>query len=161
MSSLPVIAVIISVIAVIISVSILAVAVLNYWRHRNAGRPDLVVRPHARYFPDPYKPNQRYVGFMEVHNKGGASAIDWTIGFLPRRRQDKEIPLVGWLQDAELPLWGEFKPQVHAEPQFKLEGLPDTDKLGRAFARTKGGDTFKASRRDMRIFAKERKAAST
>ena len=54
----------------------------------------------------------------------------------------------------------EVGPQQIAALRFYLDDLPEAGKLGRAFARTIVGDTFKASGRDMRRFAKERKAAS-
>jgi hypothetical protein len=51
--------------------------------------------------------------------------------------------------------------QQRAMLSFSLDDLPEARKLGRAFASTVVGDTFKASRRDMRIFAHLRKRGST
>jgi len=149
------------VVGMITGVSGFVLGVINCRRMRNAARASLVVRPRVKRVVDPHKQTEGYVGFMEVHNKGGKSAIDWTIGFLPRRRQDKEIVLNPEMQIAEIHLLDELEPQRRAEPHFRLEDLPDTNELGRAFARTKVGDTFKASRRDMRQFARQRNETST
>jgi hypothetical protein len=54
----------------------------------------------------------------------------------------------------------EIKPQDSAVLRFSLQGLPEGRKLGRAFASTLVGDTFKASRHEMREFAQKRKTVT-
>ena len=81
--------------------------------------------------------------------------------YLHRRGQGEETTFLAPDSLNDVKLTDELKPQHVAMLRFTLEGLPETRKLGRAFVRTIVGDVFRASRRDMREFAKERKAAST
>ena len=143
------------IVGVVTGMSALVLGIRNDRRQRNANRPNVVVRPRVGPV-NPLKPTEGPIGVMKVLNKGGVPAINWTFGFLPRRRHEKEIPLA-WPSMVAVQLGYELKPHQPAELSFDLQRLPD--KLGRAFVRTEVGEVFKASRRDMLEFAKQRKTA--
>jgi hypothetical protein len=183
MSTLQAIGIIVGVVS---GVSGVVLGIVNYWERRVSTRPRIVVRPRVWNLVDQHtKQIEKNVAIMEIRNVGQVPVIGSTIGFLPRwewvraitrffpkrarssvakfmrgREQSK-----GGIIPTPEPLNGlawtvEVRPQHVAMLRFSLEGLPDTDKLGRAFASTIVGDTFTASRRDMRAFAEERRAAS-
>jgi len=159
MSTLQAIAIIVGVVS---GVSGLVLGILNYLHQRDTSRPRIVVRARVWNLLDrDTKQIEKNVGTMEICNVGQVPVIGSTIGFLRRRGQEKGLLIVATESINGVKWTDELKPQHVAMLRFKLEGLPDGDKLGRAFASTIIGDTFKASRRDMRKFAKQRKAAST
>ncbi len=159
MSTLQTIGIIVGVVS---GVSGVVLGIVNYWERRVSTRPRIVVRPGVwGVFDDETKQTKGNVGIMEVRNVGQVPVIGSTIGFLRRRGQEKGVVNLAPKSINGVKWTDELKPQHVVLLHFKLEGLPDADKLGCAFVKTIIGDTFKASRRDMRKFAKERKAAST
>ena len=154
MGTLEAIAVIVGVVS---GVSGLVLGILNYLHQRDTSRPRLVVRPGVWNLADCQRKRiEKDIGVMEVRNVGQVPVIGSIIGF---DGGDKRFVIASPepLSDVRWP--GELKPQHVATLRFKLEDLPDTSKLGRAVAATAVGDMFKASRRDMRAFAKQREAA--
>ncbi|MCX5643269.1 MAG: hypothetical protein NTZ17_01080 [Phycisphaerae bacterium] len=149
------------IVGVVSGVSGLVLGILNYLHQRDTTRPRIVVRPRVGEVHHSQTGWEKNVPFMEVCNVGQVPVIGATIGFLGRRGDDKPtiISKLKCITDVEWP--GELKPQHVAVLRFDLDNLPEACKLGRAFAMTIVGDEFKASRRDMRIFATQRKAAST
>lgn len=160
LSTLNIIAIVVGVLSGVAGVAGFFLGVANFWHQRAATRPRIVVRPRvwSLYDSNTGKLIAKNAGVMEVCNVGQMPVIGSTIGFLRSRRAKQGIIIpkpesLGGVQ------WGtELKPQQVAMLQFMLEDLPEGRKLGRAFFKTIVGDTFRASRRDMRKFAKERKA---
>ena len=175
------------VIATIIGSLGLLLSILNYWHQRVTTRPRIIVRPRVYNMArnDTGEIIATNVAVMEICNVGHVPVVGSTIGFLARwdriHTVMKFLPkrvrtfVAGFMKGREKtmrsiipkpePVSGhtwtcEMKPQNVALLRFSLDGFSDTEKLGRAFASTVVGDTFKASRRDMRIFAEQLKALS-
>ena len=90
----------------------------------------------------PKRARNRAASFLHKRERGKA-------GFFPMPEPIDGLPWVG----------RELGPQQRATLRFDMKGLPEARKLGRAYATTAVGDTFKANRRNMRIFARQREAA--
>jgi hypothetical protein len=116
----------------------------------------------------PSNPQKKTVVHVDVCNVGQVPVMMGAIiGFLPKRGQKAhsliftpEPPPKTLPNEVILP--GELKPQHRAmlTYEFGPGELPEGRKLGRAFVRSAVGEEFKASRREMRRFAKSRKAAA-
>jgi hypothetical protein len=158
MSTLKAIAIIVGVLSGVAGVAGFFLGIANYIHQRDTTRPRIVVRPHAFGTDTP----RGRGGLMEVRNVGQVPVVGWAIGFLRARGAGhgflfcnaESINGIKWTDE-------ELKPQHVALLRFNLEEVPQGTRLGRAYAETVVGDKFKASRRDMRRFAKQRKAAST
>lgn len=140
-------------VGVVSGVSGLVLGILNYLHHRDTARPRLLVRPRVWNVVDrSTREIEKNVGVMEVCNVGLLPVIGSTVGFLPKRKSGKEFLIVSpdSLNGVGWP--GELKPGNVAMLRMKLDGLDSTE-LGRAFASTIVGDTFTASRAEMRTFA--------
>jgi hypothetical protein len=159
MCTLQTIAIIIGVLSSLAGVFGFFLGIANYWERRVSTRPRIVVRPRVSISMDSGHGHVPVVGVMQVYNIGQVPVIGSTLGFVRTRGQDRDLVIKApeWLSGDNWP--GELKPQHSAELRFSMGDL--SDELGRAFARTIVGDTFKASRRDMKTFAKQRKTAST
>lgn len=139
----------------------LVLGILNYRHQRDTTYPRIVVRPHV-LGPGTPKANQAPGGrgIMEIRNVGHVPVVGSTIGFLAACRTDHAI----FFPETETESiqggkWtDELKPQHAVCLRFDLQEVRQAKKLGRACAKTIVGDVFKASRRDMRRFTKDRKA---
>jgi len=149
MSPLETIAVIVGVVS---GVSGLVLGILNYLHQRDTSRPRLVVRLHA-----PSAHDLRMDAVVQVCNVGRVPVVlDGTIWFQRTRRQEKDPFCLTNEVITNIEKWPyKFKPQDAVWLQFNPDGLPN--ELGRAFVKTVVGDKFKASRRDMREFARDRR----
>jgi len=183
-STLEAVGIIVGIIVGIVSgVSGLVLGLLNLWHQRVTTRPRIVVRPriYSLARDDTGELIAKNAALMEIRNVGQIPVVGSTIGFLPRWHRIQTVIRFlpkcvaklmqgheknqGSIIPKPKPVSGrtwmrEIKPQDVAILQFSLEGLGDTKMLGPAFASTIVGDTFKASRRDMRIFSEQRKALS-
>jgi hypothetical protein len=147
------------IVGVVTGVSGLVLGILNCLHQWRTARPRVVVRPRVwNVYDEATGQTSADVGIMEISNIGQMPVAGSIIGFMFRGRKGCFfIPKPESIGGAE---WRqELKPQHCAMLRFKLRGPPGDHKLGRAFFRTIVGDTFKASRRDMREFARQRKAA--
>jgi hypothetical protein len=153
MSTLQAIAIIVGLVS---GVSGLVLGILNYLHQRDTTCPRLVVRPYV--FRDP-GPKAQNVGYIEVCNVGQVPVVGVLAGF--RDKTGKHVIAVeeNLRNDDSWPRL--IEPQHAALLRFNLDDLPKGNEPGRAFAQTVVGDTFKASRRNMRKFAEQRKAALT
>jgi hypothetical protein len=162
MTTLQAIAIIVGVVS---GVSGLVLGILNYLHQRDTSRPRITVRLyHASDVLRSETPQQKEnVVFVEVCNVGHVPVMmNRNIGFLPKRGQKRLLMFAAEpFSDVTWP--GELKPQHAAMLSFDFGpgGLPEGSKLGRACAMSDIGDVFKASRREMRRFAKSRRAASS
>ncbi len=175
------------IVGVVSGVSGFVLGVLNYIHQQNTTRPQIVVRPRVYYANRAAtgRTIAENLVVLEICNKGLLPVTGSTIGFLPKPgvigflfrcpiiklvvRHGKIGVFMKSLHkrwQGGVTIFPEPKPVGGRTWMSKLEpqeraimqiGLPDTDKPGRAFATTIVGETFKASRRDMWIFAKQLK----
>lgn len=155
------------IVGVVSGVTGLLLGILNQKHQRYISRPRLVVKPCVFDFYDSNTGEiiAKAAGVMEICNIGQMPVYGSKIGFRARRGL-KEILLRRGAKAAYIvknpepvngvPWPGELKPQHTALFRFDLDSLPDTKKLGSAIAYTIVGDTFTASKRDMRKFNKDR-----
>jgi hypothetical protein len=161
MDGLQIIAIIVGILAGTAGVAGFFLGIANYLHQRSITHPRVVVRPSVGAVHHSQSGWEENVALIEVLNVGQVPVIGATVGFLGRRSNDKATIISKYrcINHVEWP--GELKPQHAAVLRFNIDDLPETHKLGQAFAVTIIGDEFRASRRDMRKFAKQRKAAST
>ncbi len=134
--------------------------ILNYRHQRDTTRPRLVVRPCVYSLVDrDARETEHNVGVMQVCNVGHVPVIGSGIGFKPRKKGENGHLIVSPQSINGQELTQELKPGHVAMLRFELDGLPDTGLLGPAQVWTIVGDSFTASRRDMRKFAEDRTAA--
>ena len=147
------------IVGVISGMTGLVLGILNYKHQRDTTRPRILVRPRVWNLIDrSIKKSEENVRVMEICNVGQVSVIGSTIGILRGPGQDKDHLFVNPESINGVKWAGQLlKPQHVALLRFKLDDLPEGDKLGSAFARTIVDDSFKASRSDMHKFAKARK----
>jgi len=174
------------IVGVVSGVSGLVLGILNYWHQRVSARPRLVVRPFVCILGvDVEKGGLKKAAVVEICNIGHIPVVGSTFGFLPAWRAVDTVTthlpsrirrgkLVQSLQERLSPYsvtfhqqeplytdaaWQrELPPQHVAMLRVDLRAFPEELKIGRAFATTIVGDTFKARRRDMRKFIKQCKA---
>ncbi len=154
-------------VGVVSGVSGLVLGILNYVHQRDTSRPRLVVRLYdisclrGSHIPQ----QEKNVAIVSICNVGQVPVtVRGTIEFLRKRRQEKNVPQFILTPFNGVKWWDEeLKPQHAATGRFDFspEELPEGRRLGRACVQSIVGDKFKASRRDTRVFAKMRKAAST
>ena len=174
------------IVGVVSGVSGLVLGIANWWHQRVTTRPRLVVRPLVCILGvDVEKGEFKKAPVVEICNVGHIPVVGSTFGFLPAwnviHTVTTHLPmriqhgkLVQLLQERLSPYsvtyheqeplrtgleWQrELLPQHVAMLRVDLRPFPEVLKIGRAFATTLAGDTFKASRRDMRRFLKQCKA---
>jgi len=146
------------IVGVVSGVSGLVLGILNYLHQRDTARPRVRVYPWVRQ--DDGSPACEPSGIMIIKNVGHVPVIGSTMGFLRTRVSTKDITFCGSQLVHGVDWTQELKPQHVTVLQFELGALPEGPGLGPPFAKTKVGDIFKASRRQMRKFAKKRKALS-
>lgn len=142
-------------VGVVTGVSGLVLGILNYLHHRDTARPRLMVRPRVWNVVDrSTKEVEKNVGVMEVCNVGLLPVIGSTVGFLPKRKGGKGLLIVSSdsLNGVDWP--GELKPGNVAMLRMRLDDL-NAHEIGRAYASTIVGDTFTATRAEMRKFAEK------
>jgi hypothetical protein len=145
------------IVGVVSGVSGLVLGILNYLHQRDTSRPRIVVRPVVFGAP----PTVDWHGIMHVGNVGHVPVVLTRLGFQSARRGGHDIVLRETTSMTEVdnePL-EEVKPQHAALVLFKIEEVPQVTDVGCAYVQTMVGDTFKASRRDMRRFVKRLKEA--
>jgi hypothetical protein len=157
MSTLQSIAIIVGVVS---GVSGVVLGIVNYWERRVSTRPRIVVRPTV-VGSVPFKGFEHLTGSVIVHvsNVGQVPVIGAGIGFLRGRGPDFEFLFFETRSYSDDKWPGELKPQHTAIVGFHLGEDLQRPKLRRLYAQTVVGDVFKASRRAMRRFDRERKAA--
>lgn len=171
------------IVGVVSGVSGLVLGIANWWHQRVTIRPRLVVRPYVCILGvDVETEKFKKAPVVEICNVGHIPVVGSTFGFLPawsvihtvtthlpkRIQHSKLVQLLQeWLSPYSVtyhkqePLhtgleWQrELPPQHVARLRVDLYPFPEELKIGRAFATTIVGDTFKASRRDMRKFIKQ------
>jgi hypothetical protein len=140
----------------------LVLGVLNYWHQRDTTRPRILVRPGIGHYlvekEDKTLAKQEPMGIVEVCNIGRVPVVGGDIGIKEWHRGRWSDSTFNYksINGVEWP--GELKPGYVAILEFDFRCL--RGKLKTVFARTMIGDTFKASRRDMRKLAKQLKAIS-
>jgi hypothetical protein len=174
------------IVGVVSGVSGLVLGIANWWHQRVTTRPRLVVRALVCILGVDVETKQlKKAPVVEICNVGHTPVVGSTFGFLPAwsmidtitthlPRRIQHGKLVHLLQEQLSPYsvtyheqeplrtgleWQrELPPQHIAILRVDLRPFPKKLKLGRAFATTIVGDTFRASRRDMRKFIKQCKA---
>ncbi len=159
-----------AIVGAVSGVSGLVLGILNYLHQRDTTRPRIVVRLFDMSgVVAPNNPQKKTVVHVDICNVGQVPVMmGAVIKFLPKRGQKAHSliftpePLCEAMSN-EILLPGELKPQQRAMLLFNFgpDELPEGRKLGRAYVTSAVGEDFKASRREMRRFAKSRKAASS
>lgn len=156
------------IVGVVSGVSGLVLGILSQIHQRETTRPRLRVRPRVLHLVDRSPElgedeSERNVGVIEVCNVGHIPVVGSTVGFLPRRKGQMG-QLVVSPRSLDGGRWTDELPPGRAVLlRMDLRGLVAPMKrkeLGRAYAATMIGDTFKASRGDMRVFTKELERAA-
>lgn len=156
-------------VGVVSGIAGLVLGILNYLHQRDTSRPRLRVRPRIMHLVD-RDPNvgrdmtEKNVGVMEICNVGNVPVIGGNIGFLPKRKQE-----MGFLIVAPESLSGErwpcqIQPGQMIMLRMKLDNLVEPSnigELGQAFVSTAVGDSFHASRRDMKRFRESLNSAAS
>lgn len=156
MEALQAIAVIVGVVS---GVSGLILGILNHQHQRDTTRPRIVVRPRVWHLADrATKQVERNVGVMEVCNVGLLPVIGSTVGFLAKTKHEQGRIFVTPESLNGVEWTGELKPGHVAMLRVNFAEIEPTS-LGAAFAATIVGDTFTATRRDMRRFAEDLRVA--
>lgn len=156
------------IVGVVSGVAGLVLGILNQIHQRDTTRPRLRVRPRVLHIvdrdPDIGRDmSEKNVGVMEICNVGNMPVMGSTIGFKPKRKGQKGLLVV-----SPEPLSGdrwpsEIQPGHMVMLRMKLDAIVEPIKrreVGPAFVSSMVGDTFTASRRDMKVFRKSLLAAA-
>lgn len=147
-------------VGVVSGIAGLVLGILNQVHQRDTTRPRLRVRPKVMHIVDRTPEiggdvSEKNVGVMEVCNVGHVPVIGSTIGFLPRQKGKKGLLVVS-PQPLSGSGWpGEIQPGHMIMLRMNLDGVVkpiENDEVGPAYVASIVGDTFRASRKDMRSF---------
>ena len=144
------------IVGVVSGISGLVLGILNYLAQRDSSRPRLQVRPRLISLIDrETKTTEHNITVMEVCNVGNVAVVGSSIGFLPKRKGEKGHVIVSPHSISGQAWPGELLPGRAAVLRMKMISVSDPNELGRAFASTLVGDTFRSSRADVRKFVQD------